>query len=558
MSKLSNSTGALVLAGLTFLSGCRKEPASPSADASSSVTKSRAVPELKNPQPSISLNDLTAPPFPSATPLADYIPSRPPIRSTSSEQYARTKAHLDAFEKWLITANGSPVASRSIKRTPANDAAVLSLKYLLNDYNSLVPQLHPGEKSWKPLPHSGNFNDGGATEAMVKRTEKLLNLVSSGKAGREFFFALRDGLEEAYGAAPRLHKVLRVSLLEENKSIYQSTNVDPLKRYPSMARFCYEPANRLVEPPRVAADYQRNIQLVKEMQHCLMKLGYDFDVKSLKQTGIRDNATDEALKLFCKDFLHQTGPLRVDKSLAYQLASVSTGFDFLLGATLNAEYDGVPYSKDPYKSYCGLTQVTMQEWCRQRRINSPDLLDIKESLLRACFREVFIIPSGCEHLLVMSASPLRVKALELARLVADESYNRAPHRALKTVAYALGTPEAQPDKATMALLLHNPDTSIQRLIYGRAFMVGFNGGEYQEGLSKRLKEGSNYIASLHPSAAQNLITTGIGAGQKERARMIAAQKEAEAHAKRSVDVKRASEGKREKRLASAIKTTKPR
>lgn len=277
---------------------------------------------------------------------------------------------------------------------------------------------------------------------------------------------------------------------------------------------------------------------MREIQHCLIKLGYDFDVKNLKQTGIRDFATDEALKRFSNDFLRHEGPLLVDQALTYKLVSVSTGFDFVLGATLNSEYDGVPYSKDPYKSYCGLTQVTLHEWCKQRRIPPPALFDIKESLLRACYREVFIIPSGCEHLLVMSAGRERVKALEIARLLADESYNRSPQRALTTVAYAVGTQDVSPDHRTMATLLQGGGTSIQKMIFGRAFNVGLKGGEYEGALSNRLKEGSNYLSSIHPSLAQRLVTNGIAAGQKERRRLAKVSKHEEERVSKSTDTKR--------------------
>ena len=535
MSKLSNTAGAIALAGLTFLSGCRKDPASPSSGPTTnpihpSASPERGLAELQLPNPTALLDDLI-PQTASALSLTNYTPARPAIRSINSPEYNRTKANIDAFEKWMTSAQGAPVISRSTRRTPENDAAVRNLKNILNDYNSLVPHLHPGEKPWKPLNQTGNFNDSVATEAMVKRTEKLLGLLSSGKAGGEFFFAIRDALEEAYGVAPRLHKVLRASLLAENKSLRDSPNIDPLKRYPAIAKLCYEPSRRLIEPPHISADYKRNIQLVKEMQHCLIKLGYDFEVKNLKQSGVRDNATDEALKLFCRDFLQHKDAFLVDKALAYKLVSVATGFDFVLGATLNSEYNGNPYSKDPYKTYCGLTQVTLREWCADAKINPPALFDVKESLLRACYRQVFIVPSGCEHLLAMSAGPDRVKALELARAVADESYNRSPARALKTVAYALGVKEVEPDITTMTTLLHQGDKALQRLTYGRAFAVGLNGGVYEEGLGNRLKNSASYIASLDSVAVEKLVTRGIEAGNREQQRLVAVQKRGQATAK---------------------------
>lgn len=505
--------------------------------------------ELRLPNPPASLADIS-PQAQSATLLTNYMPPRPPLRSTNSPEYILTKAHLDSFERWLTSAEGSPVVSRSIRRSPENDAAVRDLKHLLNDFNALVPQLYPGEKSWRPLIPSGVFKDGGATEAMIKRTERLLTLVSSGKAGGEFFFALRDALEEAYGATPRLHKVLRASLLAENKSLRESPNLDPLKRYPAISSLCLERSARLIEPVQTSPDYRRDIQIIKELQHCLIKLGYDFEIKNLKQSGIRDNATDEALKLFYRDFLKSSGPLRVDKSLAYTLASVATGFDFVLGATLNSEYNGNPYSKDPYKSYCGLTQVTLKEWCKQAKVKPPALFDIKESLLRACYRQVFIIPSGCEHLLLMSAGPERVKALEISRALADESYNRSPARALNTVAYALGVKEVEPNRATMSRLFQQGSAALKRMTYGRAFMVGLNGGEYQEGLENRLNGSTNHVVSLHPATIESLVTNGIQAGHKEHQRLVAARKKAEATPKHT------SSEKREKRFASTKSSTR--
>ena len=519
MSKLSNQTSALLVAGLTFLAGCKKDSDNTQAGAASAPVNPTAPLTALSPQvPTVGLDELSGPnPSTPLTAQAMVLP-RPSLRSTNSTDYARTRFHLDAFEKWLTSVDGSAVASKATRRTPVNDQAVKSLQYLLNDYNSLVPALHPGQKAWPPLKPTGVFNDNN-TEAMVKRTERLLTLVSSGKAGREFFFALRDALEEAYGATPRLHKVLKASVLAENESLTNSPNLKALDRYPAIKAFCFERTRRLIEPPSVSAHYVKDVQLVKEVQHCLIKLGYDFEIKKLQQTGVRDNGTDEALKLFARHFLRETGPLRVDQNLIYKLANVSTGFDFLLGATLNSEYDGVPYSKDPYKSYCGLTAETLEGWCKKRAIATPPLFDIRESTLRACFREEFILASGCEHLLAMSAGPQRVRALEAARLIADESYNRSPARALRTVAYALGTPSADPTKETMGRLLAQADVTVPRLVYGRAFAVGFNGGGYQAGLTSRLNNATNYIVSLAPQATHNYVAAGVSAGSQERVRV---------------------------------------
>ena len=532
MSKLSNSTGAIVLAGLTFLAGCRKDGVAPNSGATSAAAEAPPRSELARQNPPVSLEDLT-PPQIATNRVSIQLPTRPSIRSTNSVEYARAKFHLDSFEQWLTTRKvaTAAVACKSTKPTPENKRAVEHLQFLLNDYNSLVPQLHPGQKPWKTLSVNGSFDP--ATEAMVVRAEKLLNLVSSGRAGREFFFALRDAIEEAYGATPRLHKVLRNSILAANKDLKDSPNLNPLNQYPAIASFCYERSRRLIETPQVSPNYQRDIQLVKEVQHCLIKLGYDFDIKNLRQSGIRDNQTDEALKLFCRHFTQSDGPLIVDQKLVYTLVSVSTGFDFVLGATLNSEYDGVPYSRDPYKSYCGLTEVTLRSWCRDRGTKPPNLLDIKESLLRTCFREVFILPAGVEHLLVFGAGPQqqRVQALELARLVGDESYNRSPQRALRTVAYALGQQAVDPNKATMTQLLVNARSTMPKIMYGRAFMVGFNGGEYMEGLGNRLEKGGNYLVTIPEKETLRLVQSGINAGTKERERLLKEKAAAEARKK---------------------------
>lgn len=558
MSTLSKQTGALLVAGLTLLAGCKRDTDNKQAEAAAPPpVPHTALTALGSRPPPVALEELSAPHVAAHTPLAiDLTP--PPIRSTNSTEYARTKFHLDAFERWLTSVDGSAVASKATRRTPENDRAIKSLQHLLNDYNSLVPALHPGEKSWTPLKPTGVFRDN-QTEAMVKRTERLLTLVSSGKAGREFFFALRDALEEAYGATPRLHKVLKASVLAENESLTKSPNLKALERYPAIKAFCFERNRRLIEPPSVSASHAKDVQLVKEVQHCLIKLGYDFEIKKLQQTGVRDNVTDEALKLFSRHFLRETGPLRVDQNLIYKLANVATGFDFLLGATLNSEYNGVPYSKDPYKSYCGLTAETLEGWCKKRALRPPPLFDIRESTLRACFREEFILASGCEHLLAMSAGAQRVKALEAARLVADESYNRSPARALRTVAYALGTPTAEPTKETMEHLLAQSEVTVPRLVYGRAFAVGFNGGGYQAGLTARLNNATNFIVSLSPALTQRYVATGISAGSQERVRVERAkEKTVSTHKEGQQEHKAKPSGKSSSKKVAEAKTTRRR
>lgn len=161
-----------------------------------------------------------------------------------------------------------------------------------------------------------------------------------------------------------------------------------------------------------------------------------------------------------------------------------------------------------------------------------------------------MLPAGCEHLLAMSAGPERVKALEIACLIADESYNRGSERALRTIGYTLATTDPRSDKQTMTQLLHKAD-AVPLLLYGRAFWVGFNGGRFEEGLSNRLARNTNYV-SLPPTTTLAYVERGIKAGHEHREQLERARRAQEELAAKKKAPK--PDGSKDKRVASNKKS----
>jgi hypothetical protein len=519
MSRFSQTIGSITLAGLTFLAGCRK-----AAEPDRAVrAQGKGVPPdpagLKVTPLVGDTNQLAALQVPSL----DFgaLGQKPTaIRSTNSPQYKALKPHLDVVEKWITAEvdGGARVLSKATRRSPENDNAVRSLKFILNDFNSLIKDLYASQKPWRPLNTQTSFNDGGATEAMVGRTEELLGLPRTKRYGRTVHFALTEALREAYGLEPRLHTVLKRSVLKDNESLLGSPNSDPYSRYPALKRFCSEPTRRIIEAPSANAQgQQRDVAAVIEMQHCLIKMGYSSDFPKLRQTGIRDNATDEALKRFEKEFIRSGKPMLPDQSLVHQLVSISTGFDFLFGATLNHEYRSVPFSMDPMKTYCGMTWPTLRGWCDKRGMARPNnMFEINRAILATCYREEFILASGTQHLLYYSGGPLRTNALMLAHVHADAAFNRNPGLALDMREKALGIPDKPTRESMEQMLRMNPAAAIERLVFERARVIGFN-DRYEDGLINRLKNMAPYLPAIKPERLEQVVDAGFKAGQQQRA-----------------------------------------
>jgi hypothetical protein len=499
---------------MTFLAGCRKAAEPARAELLQGQGGQSLPTALTSALPKGATNELAA----LVIPDLDFgiIASKPTsIRSTNSPHYKALKPHLDIVEKW-ITADvqgGARVLSKATRRSPENDQAVRSAKIILNDFNSLIPELFPKEKAWRPLNPNTPFNDGGATEAMVGRTEVLLGQPRTKRFGGAVYFALTEALREAYGLEPRLHTVLKRSVLKDNESLLGSPNLNQYSRYPALKRFCSEPKRRILAPAgQGAQEPHSDVAVMIEIQHCLIKMGYNFDIPKLRQTGIRDNPTDEALKRFEKEFIRSGQPMLPDQSLVHRLVSISTGFDFLFGATLNHEFKTNPYARDPVKTYCGMTWPTLRDWCDIRKIPRPhNLFDISREMLVTCYREEFVIASGTHHLLYHSSGPLRTNALMFAHVHSDAAFNRSPALALDMRESALGISD-KPTRESMEQILRLPPASaISKLLFVRARVIGEN-GRYEDGLVNRLHNMAPYLPVMSAKQITNTVEAGFETG----------------------------------------------
>jgi hypothetical protein len=518
MSKFSQAISSLTLAGMTFLAGCRKAAEPARAEHLQGQGERLPTAALRPPAIKSATNQLAELKLPDFDPQFTAVKPTS-IRSTNSAHYKALTPHLAIVEKWITAEvhGGARVLSEATRRSPQNDQAVHSLQLLLNDFNSLVPALYPKEKSWRPLIPSGSFNDGGATAAMVGRVEMLLGLPRTKRYGRTTHFALTEAFQGAYGLEPRLHTVLKRTVLKDNESLLGSPNLDQYRRYPALKKFCSEPKRRILPPAGQAAQVPySDVAVMIEIQHCLIKMGYNFDIPKLRQTGIRDNPTDEALKRFEREFIRSGKPMLPDQALVHQLVSISTGFDFLLGATLNHEFKTNPFARDPVKTYCGMTWPTLRDWCDNRKISRPNnLLEISSAMLATCYREVFVVGSGTQHLLYYSSGPLRTTALQLAHVHADAAFNRNPALALDMREAALGIPDKPTRESMQKMLALPPEKALLELLYERALVIGKN-GRYEDGLTRRLENMAPYLPVLTKGQIEKTVEAGFKEGEAAR------------------------------------------